>query len=413
MPLRILHVTPYYEQAWAYGGIPRLAATLTHELARRGHRVTVCTTDVRDGRARLAQPSDSGGTARAWPPVMSADGVEVRVFPNVSNHLAYEYQLFIPRGLTRFLRDHAGEFDVAHVHACHHLPGAVAARYLRRARVPYVLAPNGTAPRLERRRLAKWIFDTTIGRKVVPGASRVLAVSDAERRQLLALGVPDTRIVVLPNPVDLREFAETPPQGRFRARLGLGPGPIVLYLGKLTPRKRLDVLVDAFASLRRDSAWLVIAGNDMGGGPQVRRHIRRQRLDHVSRMPGLLIGRERLEALVDAAVVVYPSQDEVFGLVPFEALLCGTPVVVADDSGCGEHVRRMGGGLVTTMGDASALAAGISRILDEPDRWKAEAAAAATRVRASFGAAAVCDQMERVYDEIAGAARPRRRSASA
>jgi len=413
VPLRILHVTPYYEQAWAYGGIPRLAAALTRELARRGHRVTVCTTDVRDERARLAHPNGSGGAARAWPPVTSADGVEVRVFPNLSNHLAYEYQLFTPRGLSRFLRDHAHEFDVAHVHACHHLPGALAARHLGRARVPYVLAPNGTAPRLERRRLAKWIFDTTVGREVIPRASRVLAVSEAERRQLLDLGVPDARIVVAPNPVDLREFADAPPQGRFRARLGLGPGPIILYLGKLTQRKRLDVLVDAFAGLRRNPAWLVIAGNDMGAGPAVRARIQRRRLDEVSRVPGLLVGRERLEALVDAAVVVYPSQDEVFGLVPFEALLCGTPVVVADDSGCGEHVRRTGGGLVTPVGDASALGAGIGRILDEPDRWRAEAAAAAIRVRASFDAAVVCERLERVYEEIASAARPRHGSATA
>jgi glycosyltransferase involved in cell wall biosynthesis len=404
VPLRILHVTPYYEHAWAYGGIPRLAAALTHELARRGHRVTVCTTDARDDRARLTPPQGSGDTARAWPPVTSADGVEVRVFPNWSNHLAYEYQAFAPLGLSRFLRDHAREFDIAHLHACHHLPGALAARHLRRARVPYVLAPNGTAPRLERRRLAKWIFDATVGREVVPRAARVLAVSEAERRQLLGLGVPHARIVVVPNPVDLREFEDVPPSGRFRARLGLGPGPIVLYLGKLTPRKRLDVLVDAFASLRREPAWLVIAGNDMGVGSAVRARIERLRLDGVARMPGLLVGRARLEALADAAVVVYPSQDEVFGLVPFEALLCGTPVVVADDSGCGEHLGRTGGGVVAPVGDAAAFAAGIGLILDEPDRWRAEAAAAATRVRASFDAAVVCGQIERVYEEIASTA---------
>ena len=52
--LRILHVVPYYEQAWAYGGIPRLATTMTRALARRGHQVTVCTTDVRDRRTRAS-----------------------------------------------------------------------------------------------------------------------------------------------------------------------------------------------------------------------------------------------------------------------------------------------------------------------------------------------------------------------
>src|SRR2546430_9464487 len=59
---------------------------------------------------------------------------------------------------------------------------------------------------------------------------------------------------------------------------------------------------------------------------------------------GVLRGSDRLEALADADGLVYPSQDEIFGLVPLEAILSGTPVVVADDSGCGEIVSRTGGG---------------------------------------------------------------------
>ena len=49
-PLSILHVVPYYEDAWAYGGIPRLAGAMTRGLARRGHHVTVCTTDAAEPR---------------------------------------------------------------------------------------------------------------------------------------------------------------------------------------------------------------------------------------------------------------------------------------------------------------------------------------------------------------------------
>ena len=74
------------------------------------------------------------------------DGVTLRVFPNLSNTLAYRFQLFLPIGLNRYLHGHAKEFDVAHLHACRNVPGAMAARHLLKAAVPYVLAPNGTAP---------------------------------------------------------------------------------------------------------------------------------------------------------------------------------------------------------------------------------------------------------------------------
>jgi hypothetical protein len=89
-------------------------------------------------------------------------------------------------GLHTFLREHARDFDVGHLHACRNLPGVLAAASLRRANVPYVISPNGTAPRIERRRLPKLAFDVTLGRRVLPDAARVLAVSAAERAQLRA-----------------------------------------------------------------------------------------------------------------------------------------------------------------------------------------------------------------------------------
>ena len=204
--LRILHVVPYYEQAWAYGGIPRLATTMTRALARRGHHVTVCTTDACDQDSRAARrPAETCG-------------VDVCVFPNVSNALAYHQQLFTPVGLRSFLRSSAHTFDVAHIHACHNLPGVMAADAFSRARIPYVVQPNGTALPIERRILAKRIFAGTLGRRLLRGAARVIAVSDAERRQLAGLGVDDSRIVLIPNPVDDGEFAAIPDPAQVRAR---------------------------------------------------------------------------------------------------------------------------------------------------------------------------------------------------
>ena len=131
-------------------------------------------------------------------------------------------------------------------------------------------------------------------------------------------------------------------------------GPLVAYLGKLTPRKRVDVLVRAFAQLRVANATLVVAGNDMGSGDGARATARQLGVDSRTVFTGLLEGRTRLELLASADVVVYPSEHEIFGLVPLEALLAGTPVVVADDSGCGEVIAATGGGLVV-QGDADAL----------------------------------------------------------
>ena len=322
------------------------------------------------------------------------------MFPNISNRLAYDRQCFLPVGLSDYLRRHASAFDVAHLHACRNLPGAIAARHLRAAGVPYLLAPNGTAPNLERRRAAKWLFDLLLGMRVMNGAARVLAVTDAERRQLARLGVPPGRVCVVPNPVALEEFEPPPAREPFRETWAV-KGPIVAYLGKLTPRKRVDVLVQAFAQLRVANATLVVAGNDMGSGDATRAAVHQLGVEARTIFTDLLQARARLELLASADVVVYPSEHEIFGLVPLEALLAGTPVVVADDSGCGEVIAAMGGGLVV-KGEAESLRSAIDHILDAPAHWKAAAAEAAKRVKARYASDVVCAQLEEVYAELAG-----------
>jgi glycosyltransferase involved in cell wall biosynthesis len=397
--LRILHVVPYFEDAWAYGGIPRVATAMTRGLARRGHHVTVCTTDACDAHTRL-DPSEV--TRRAG-------GLDVRVFPNVSNHLAYHYQAFAPRGLRRFLRHHAASFDVAHLHACRNLPVSIAGHELQRAGVPYVLSPNGTAPLIERRLLLKRLFDAAGGRRVIENADCVIATSEAECRQLIETGIDRSRVSVVPNPLDIGEFSDLPPRDMFRRTHGLGDSRLVLFLGKITPRKGVDVLVEAFGLVTASGAQLVIAGNDMGVGTGVEFATADPVLQGRMTRVGLLRGRDRLEALVSADVVVYPSKDEVFGLVPLEALLCGTPVVVSNDSGCGEIIRRTGGGHIVPYGDRPALAAAIDAILKSPAIWRTHAATAGRKARELFAAEVVCDHLENLYARIARA-RDHRRS---
>ena len=397
--LKVLHIAPYSPETWAYGGIPRVVGAFCRGLTRRGHTVTVCATDVLTRSARLPRPGAGGHKLASWAP-LETESVTTRIFPNVSNRLAYDWQFFTPIGLTRFLRCHAGAFDVAHLHACRNLPVTLAAWYLRRARVPFVMGPNGTAPRIERRQMAKWVWDLLLGEAPIRDAAAVLAVSMAERRQLCALGVSDSKIHVIPNPIELDEFDHHGQGRRSRARFGSGDEPVVLFLGKLTPRKRVATLVEAVGLLRDSRARLVVAGNDMGAMAETRAAVRSHGLEDRTVFTGLLRGVERLEALTAANVVVYPSDHEVFGLVPLEALLCSTPVVVADDSGCDEIIGETGGGQVIPLGDVRALSVAIADVLEHPAVWNTRATAAAARVRQRFGRDFVTAQLDAVYHAV-------------
>jgi glycosyltransferase involved in cell wall biosynthesis len=370
---------------------------MTRALARRGHHVTVCTTDVRDERTRASSS------------VPGEPGIDVRMFPNVSNALAYHLQFFTPIGLRTYLTHAAATFDIAHVHACHNLPGVIAAAELSRAGVPYVVSPNGTARPIERRILAKRVFALTAGRRMLAGAARIIAVSPAEKAQLLALGIDPSAIDHIPNPIDETEFDRAPDAAGFRASAGVGAGPMLLFLGKLTPRKGVEDLVRALASLDRPDALLVVAGNDMGAGNAIDSLVRHLGLEHRVIRTGLLTGSRRLDALAAATVVVYPSRDEIFGLVPLEALLSGTPVIVCDDSGCGEVISATGGGLVVPHADVAALSDAIASLLADEQEWRARARAAAVIARRLFGAEVVCDGLEALYANVIATASAARR----
>ena len=394
--LRVLHVSPYGDRATGYGGIPRAVTVLTRALAGSGHRVTLATTDAGTAVARAHGPS-----------IRLSEGVEVRTFPNLSNAAAYRLQTFLPRGLAGYLARHAGEFDVAHLHGCHHLPGVMAARALARAGVPWVLSPHGTAGFIERRRVAKRVFDALLGHAVRRDAALVTALGELERRALVALGVPDARIRRLPAPIDLDELAPAgddrgalPVRGSFRARL-VRQAPVVLFLGTLTPRKRLDALLHAFAALRSADTQLVIAGNDMGAGRAARRLAVRLGLASRVRFTGLLTGHDRVAALRDADVVACASEHESFGLVPLEALLVGTPAVAADDSGAAGVIRDAGGAMLVAPGDVAALARAIRTILDDVGAWRAAAAAAAAVVRDRCSPGRIAREAVQLYGEIA------------
>lgn len=397
MPLHILHVAPYGPDAWAYGGIPRVVAAMTHGLVQRGHRVTLCTTDAHDGETRL--PSAQRGTAE---PERTGDGVEWRIFRNLSNRAAYHLQAFAPIGFRAFLKNHVASFDIAHLHACHNVPGVMAARALSNHGVPWILSPNGTAPAFERRQAAKQALQWCGGARVLEDASRVLAVSQAEEQQLARLGVARERVRRVPNPVDAREFAVPTGGGRFRRDRGLGTAPVVLFVGKITPRKHVGTVVEAFSRLDLPSAQLVLTGNDLGGLREAQARVRDRGIEGRTHITGLLRGIDRLHAMADANVVVYPSSDEVFGLVPCEALMAGTPVIVGSDSGCAEVIGATGGGLTVEPGDAGALAAAMEQVLRDAGHWRREAASAGRRVQALFNARVVAASIEAVYDDVLG-----------
>lgn len=326
---------------------------LSRELTRIGHDVTVYTTDVFDQRGRC---EESGRETRV-------DGITVRYFKNASNSLAYNHQLYLPRGMRRVLRETIANFDVIHLHGHRNFLNTLVHHYAKRAGKGYILSGHGTVLRIERRIYLKRIFDRIFGDRVLRDAERFVAVSKYEVHQYAEMGIEPHKVGVIFNGIDVDAFHDLPAAGVFRAKYNLMGKKVVLYLGKITPRKGIDVLVKAFSMLKDADASLVIAGNDMGFKRQVADIAHETGVSSQVLFTGLLTGMDKLAAYRDADVLVYPATQEIFGLVPFESMMCGTPVIVTDDCGCGEIIGNENIGYLVKYNDSQALRDRIAEVL--------------------------------------------------
>lgn len=388
--MRVLHVSPSFYPAWAYGGIPRCAYELCRALVGLGESVTVWTTDAFDAERRLHERE------------AVVDGIFVRRFRNLHNGLAYHRQLYLPLGILQAPWHDLAEFDVVHIHSHRHLLEALVGAAALRRQIPYVFTGNGTVPAIERYVLVKRGLDLLGADAILEHAAACIAVSEAEIPQYEAVGVERGRVRVIPNGVRLDEFARLPPRGAFRRVWGIGEAPLIVFVGKITPRKGVDVLLRALAQLPA-SVQLVIAGNFMMPEQPIRAIVEQLHLHDRVRFPGLLLGDDRNAAYVDADVVAYPSTDEIFGLVAAEALMCETPVVVCDDSGCGELVRAAGGGRLVPYGDAGALAAALRTLLDDAAERRRCATEGRRWVEQHLGWTEIAEQTRAVYRDVAHA----------
>jgi D-inositol-3-phosphate glycosyltransferase len=262
--------------------------------------------------------------------------------------------------MLRAVRRAARSADLVHAHWL--LTAAVA----RFAGKPFVvtLHGSGSAGRFSDVELAR--SRPALARALLRRAVGVICVSETVAAAVRAAGVD---VVVVPNGVRIPDEVATPVEP-----------PQVLYVGRLSPEKNVETLVEAVGDL-----GLVVAGD----GP-----LRHLVPDALGAVPHAEV--ERL--LERAAVVVAPCEREGFGLAAAEAMAFGRPVVAAAGGALLELVADGETGLLVPPRDAPALRGAVLRLLADPELRERLGREARERARARFGWDGVVERTLAVYE---------------
>jgi glycosyltransferase involved in cell wall biosynthesis len=221
-------------------------------------------------------------------------------------------------------------------------------------------------------------------------ADAVLAVSAPLRDHVLDLGIDPSKVHVIPNGVDTDLFYPAPPDAALRARLGLGEGPVLGFVGGLRPWHGIESLPEILArvSTNHPGARLVIVGD----GP-LREGLTRGLIERGLREQAVFTGalpHDEVPAVIrqfDIALAPYPAFDHAFYFSPlklFEYMACGVPVVAANCGQIADVIRDGETGLLHAPGELDALVAACDRLLDNAKLRFALGQSAAAHVRGSY-----------------------------
>ena len=298
------------------------------------------------------------------------------------------------------------DFDIIHLHCYRSFQNTVIHYYARKHGVPYVVDAHGSLLRTYGHRgfkwLLRWLFDVIFGYRILRDARKVIAETEIGINEFEELGVNKEKIALITPSFAIEEFSQLPSPGQFRERYNVKEKSIVLFLGRIHWIKGLGFLVESFYELTkaRDDVILVIVGNDDGYKPILDKLIKEWNLSDKVLFTGFLSGVDKLSALVDADVIAQTSVYEQGTGVPFEAILCGTPIIVSKNTSASENVRKIDAGYLVEYGNKNELKDTIQYVLDNPAEAKSKTQKAKEHIKSSLSLEKGIEKYEELYKEL-------------
>lgn len=260
-------------------------------------------------------------------------------------------------GLKRWLQEHAGKFDAVILHGLWNYSSMGAWLALRKTAIPYFVFAHGMMDpwfkeRYRAKHAGKQLYWWLAEGRVLRDARQVLFTCDEERRRARGVfrGFTYQERVVQFGTADPGEESGIQKAAFAQAHPSLHGRRVLLYLGRVHPKKGCDLLVQAFADCAKElppEVDLVIAGPDEAGwSAELSKLALSRGIANRVHWAGMLSGEVKWGALRTAEAFILPSHQENFGFAVVEALACGRPVLISNKVNIWREVEADNAGLV-------------------------------------------------------------------
>lgn len=353
--MKVLHVIP--SLAEAKGGPTQVVLNIVRALRQYGIEAEIATTN------------DNGSKLLDVPLNRCIEYQEVPVWFFAKSSLSFKEFIF-SQTLTQWLWKHIRDYNLLDNHYLFSYVSTCAAVFARWQRVPYTVRAMGqlTPWALTQSKLKKQIYAFLIERRNLNHAAAIHCTSDVEAEDVRRFGI---RVPTLVLPLGVKQPVELP-EARQKLRQLYGvpsKTPIVLFLGRLHPKKRPDLLLKTLGQLAAQNYdfHFILAGS---GNPGYKNDLTRlvSSMGLVSRtsFSGFVAKGDKDLLLQGSDIFVLPSLSENFGIAVAEAMAAGLPVVVTSDVQIASEISTARAGLVAE-GEVGALRDVIAKLLRDPE----------------------------------------------
>lgn len=354
--MKILIVTPYLGAV--YGGTSKAITELIQELGQSNIQLDLITTNA-NGIKKLDVP------LQEW---ISEKNCRVQYFP-----CWHRNDLVISLSLVKWLFQHVTDYQVVHTHTIFSPMISIVHWICKSHNVSYLMTPHGMLEQwaLSYKAWKKRVYLHLFEKSALQNASAIQALALPEANSIKKLIINQSTIVI-PNGIHRHHFEPlTPPDTFYQHFPGMRNKILILFLGRIDPKKGLDILASSYAKVCTHflNTHLILAGPDsIGFLPTVQQYFEQAGcLDSVT-FAGMFTGQLKYAALSAASVFVCPSYSEGFSMSVLEGMASGLPCVITTECNFPEAAEAEVAHVVSTNSDVIADA--LIQCLREPQQAK-------------------------------------------